>query len=60
MLRLALLMFVLAIVALGLGFGGIAGLTMNIAWYLFFGFIVLTVVFAIVGRSSGPPTYPAY
>ena len=54
MLSYALTFFVLAIVAGILGFGGIAG---TLAWgakMLFVAFIVLTIVFAVLGRRAPP------
>jgi uncharacterized membrane protein YtjA (UPF0391 family) len=53
MLNWALTFFLLAIVAAVLGFGGIAG---TFAWgakALFMAFILLTIVFAVLGRR--PP-----
>lgn len=44
MLELAILFFVLAIVAGALGAGGIAGLSMTIAKWLVLAFLVLAVV----------------
>ena len=51
MLRWALIFFVVALVAAVLGFGGIAGMSMNIAWILIVVFLVLAVVMVIAGRS---------
>lgn len=50
MLRLALLFVVIAIIAAVLGFGGVAGLTADIALLLFFGFLVLAAAAFIFGR----------
>ncbi|KYH27779.1 hypothetical protein HAPAU_04480 [Halalkalicoccus paucihalophilus] len=44
MLELAILFFVLAIVAGALGAGGIAGMSMTIAKWLIIAFLVLAVV----------------
>ncbi|HEX9158985.1 MAG TPA: DUF1328 domain-containing protein [Rhizomicrobium sp.] len=49
MLRLALLFFVLGIVAAILGFGGIAGASFAIAKVLFFIFLILCIVFVVLG-----------
>ena len=49
MLRLALLFFVLGLVAAILGFGGIAGASFAIAKILFFVFLVLCIVFVVLG-----------
>ena len=51
MLRWAVILFVLAIFAAVLGFGGAAGLFANGAQLLFVGFIVLAVLGLIFGRS---------
>ncbi|MDX5360251.1 MAG: DUF1328 domain-containing protein [Alphaproteobacteria bacterium] len=45
-----LMFLILALVAMALGAGGVAGLSMQIAWILFVVGIVLAVVFAIFGR----------
>lgn len=52
MLRAALAFFVIAIIALLLGFGGVAGLTADIAVLLFVGFLILAVVSLVAGRRS--------
>ena len=49
MLRLALLFFVLGVVAAILGFGGIAGASFAIAKFLFFIFLILCIVFIVLG-----------
>lgn len=52
MLNWALTFFVIAIIAGVLGFGGLAG---TMAWgakVLFVAFIVLTVIFAVVGKRG--------
>lgn len=49
MLRLALLFFVLGVVAAILGFGGIAGASFAIAKLLFFVFLILCIVFVVLG-----------
>jgi len=50
MLRLAVLFLIVAIVAGVLGFGGIAGLSMDIAWILVVVFLILAVVSFLFGR----------
>ncbi|MEQ8676713.1 MAG: DUF1328 domain-containing protein [Aggregatilineales bacterium] len=50
MLSWALFFFLIAIVAAVLGFGGVAGLTSNIAVLLVVGFLVLAVVSLVMGR----------
>jgi uncharacterized membrane protein YtjA (UPF0391 family) len=50
MLRLALLFLIVAIAAGIFGFGGIAGLSMDIAWILVVVFLILAVVSFIFGR----------
>ena len=49
MLRLALLFFVLGLVAAILGFGGVAGASFAIAKFLFFIFLILFIVFVVLG-----------
>ena len=57
MLRWALAFFVLAVIAAALGFGGLAGTSMDIAKFLALVFVVLFVIALIVGRSVvGGPT----
>lgn len=59
MLRWALIFFIVAIVATGFGFGGIAAGASEIAKVLFF-FLVLFVVSLVWGLVTGrtPPTPP--
>jgi len=52
MLRLAILFLVIALVAILLGFTGVAGLSMEAARIIFFVFLVLFVVSLILGRRS--------
>jgi len=49
MLRLALLFFVFGLAAAILGFTGIAGASFAIAKFLFFVFLVLCIVFVVLG-----------
>lgn len=49
MLRLAVLFFVLGLVAAILGFGGVAGASFAIAKFLFFVFLVLCIIFVVLG-----------
>jgi uncharacterized membrane protein YtjA (UPF0391 family) len=53
MLYWAAVFLVIALVAAVLGFSGIAGLSMNIAWILFVVGLILAIVFFVVGRR--PP-----
>lgn len=53
MLQLALVMFVLALVAAILGFGGLAGSLMGIAKLFFVIFLVLFIVSAIFAALQG-------
>jgi len=46
----AVTFLVVAIVAAVLGFSGIAGMSMNIAWILVVVGLVLAVVFAVLGK----------
>lgn len=49
MLRLAILFFVIALIAALLGFTGVAGLSVEVARTLLFVFIVLAVISLIAG-----------
>ena len=51
MLRLALVFFVLGLVAAILGFGGVAGASFAIAKFLFFVFLALCIIFVILGMG---------
>jgi uncharacterized membrane protein YtjA (UPF0391 family) len=53
MLRLAVLFLVLGLVAAVLGFGGIAGASFAIAKFLFVVFLVLCLVFLVLGLRIG-------
>ena len=50
----AVTFFIIAIIAGLLGFSGIAGTAVNIAWILFVVGLILAIVFALLGRR--PPT----
>jgi uncharacterized membrane protein YtjA (UPF0391 family) len=54
MLSWALTFFILAIIFAILGFGGLAGTLAWAAKWLFIGFLIVTVVFWLVGRK--PPS----
>ena len=56
MLRLAVLFLVIALVAALLGFGGIAGESMNFARILFFVFLVLAVLSFVFNGFRGRNT----
>ena len=59
MLGWALTFLIVALVAAVLGFGGIAGLSIEIAKIIFFVAIILFVVSAIIGLiRGGRPTVP--
>ena len=53
MLYLAIVFFVIALVAYALGARGVAGMSAGIARTLLFVFLVLAVIFAIVGLTTG-------
>jgi len=53
MLSWAITFFIIAIIAAVLGFGGIAGTAVNIAWALAVIGVILAVIFLIAGRR--PP-----
>lgn len=50
MINWAVIFFVIAIVAAVLGFSGIAGAAVNIAWILFVVGLILSVIFFFIGR----------
>ena len=56
MLRWALGFLIVALIAAFLGFGGVAGVSMDIAKILFFVFIVLFAVSLIAGAFRGRGT----
>jgi uncharacterized membrane protein YtjA (UPF0391 family) len=53
MLYWAAVFLIIALVAALLGFTGVAGMSMNIAWILFVIGLILAVVFFVMGRR--PP-----
>ncbi len=53
MLRWAMIFLVIAIVAAVLGFGSIAGAATDIAIFLFWAFLIITVLFFILGMVGG-------
>lgn len=53
MLRAALAFFIIALVAMALGAGGIAGVSMEVGRTLLFVFLVLAVVSLVAGLISG-------
>lgn len=58
MIHLAIVFFIVALVALVLGFGGVAGMSMTFAWWLFAGGILLAVLFYLFRGGFGPPSDP--
>ncbi|HLL90153.1 MAG TPA: DUF1328 domain-containing protein [Tepidisphaeraceae bacterium] len=56
LLTLAIIFFVIALVAYVLGARGVAGMSAGIGRTLLFVFIVLAIIFAIVGFMRGTPT----
>jgi len=57
MLRWAITFFIIALIAAALGFGGLAGMSADIAKFLAVAFLVLFVISLIMGRRAvgGPP-----
>jgi uncharacterized membrane protein YtjA (UPF0391 family) len=53
MLYWAAVFLIIGLVAAVLGFSGVAGMSMNIAWILFIIGLILAVVFFVMGRR--PP-----
>ncbi len=49
----AITFLIVALIAAVLGFGGIAGMSVNIAWILFVVGLILSIVFFVLGRR--PP-----
>ena len=58
MLGWAVTFLIIALIAAVLGFGGIAGLSMEIAKIIFFVAILLFAIAAIAGLFRGRPTVP--
>ena len=54
MLHYAAVFFVIALIAALFGFGGIAAGAVEIAKILFFVFLILAIVSALLGRFRGP------
>ena len=54
MFHWAAVFLTIAIVAAGLGLGGLAGTASSIAWTLFVIGLILAVIFALLGRRSPP------
>jgi uncharacterized membrane protein YtjA (UPF0391 family) len=52
MISAAITFFIIALIAAFLGFSGIAGTAVHIAWILAMVGIVLAVIFGLLGRSS--------
>ncbi len=52
MMSWAITFLVIALIAAVLGFSGIAGTAVNIAWMLFVVGVILAIVFAVMGRRS--------
>jgi uncharacterized membrane protein YtjA (UPF0391 family) len=53
MLRWALIFFVVALIAALFGFGGIAGVAAGMAKILFFGFLILAAIVAVMALAGG-------
>tara|TARA_R110002051_G_scaffold10837_1_gene40408 strand:- start:1099 stop:1269 length:171 start_codon:yes stop_codon:yes gene_type:complete len=53
MLRYAIIFFVLALVAGALNMGGVAAVSINIAYVLFVVFLILLVVHFVTGKGRG-------
>lgn len=52
MINAAITFFVIALIAAVLGFSGIAGTAVNIAWILAVVGILLAIIFGVIGRRS--------
>ena len=55
MLRLALIFFIVAIIAAFFGFGLVASMTYSIAKLFFFVFLVLAIISLLGGALRAPP-----
>lgn len=55
MLRLAVLFFVIAIIAAIFGFGGVAGISMDAAKIFLWVFLILAILSLVVGVVRRPP-----
>ncbi len=53
MLKWALIFLVVGLIAAALGAGGVAGMSMNIAWVIFVIAIILAIIGFFTGRSKG-------
>lgn len=53
MLRYAIIFFIIGLIAVALGFGGVGGLAMNIGWVLLAIGLILLVINLITGRRVG-------
>ena len=53
MLRWALIFFIVALLAAVLGFGGVAGVAVGIAKFLFYVFAVLLLISLVMGLAGG-------
>jgi uncharacterized membrane protein YtjA (UPF0391 family) len=54
MIYWAAVFLIIALVAAVLGFSGIAGTAVNIAWILFVVGLIVAVIFFVLGRRSPP------
>ena len=52
MISWAIIFFIIGLIAVALGFGGVGGLAMNIGWILLAIGVVLFIVHAISGRRT--------
>lgn len=52
MIRWAIIFFIIALIAIALGFGGVGGIAMNIGWVLLAIAIVLFIVHLVTGRKT--------
>ncbi|HET6345502.1 MAG TPA: DUF1328 domain-containing protein [Myxococcota bacterium] len=55
MLRWSLIFFVIALIAAVFGFGGIASEAVGIGKVLFFGFVILAAISAVLSLVRGKP-----
>lgn len=55
MLSYAITFFIIALIAMALGMGGVAGLSVQIGYLLVILAVIFLIVSAVTGRRTGPP-----
>lgn len=52
MISWAIILFIIGLIAVALGFGGVGGMAMNIGWILLVVGVILFIIHAITGRGG--------